>query len=221
MPVADKKTYLKELVQELQKTWPQNRTVNLVCHGHSVPAGYFATPHVDTFHAYPHQFHRLLKERYPFAVLNVIVTAIGGEESERGEKRFAEEVLNHRPSLVTIDYGLNDRRIGLERASAAWKRMIEAALARQVKVLLLTPTHDITRLTEPPEARWSELEAQAEQIRELAAEYEVGLADSFRRWEMAQEQGAHLYELLSVPNHPSAKGHELVAQELVSWFPFG
>jgi len=46
--VADPKVYLSDVKQELEKTWPQNRTVNLVFHGHSVPAGYFLTPHVNT-----------------------------------------------------------------------------------------------------------------------------------------------------------------------------
>ena len=219
MALANRVSYLLELSHELQKTWPENRTINIVCHGHSVPAGYFRTPHVDTFHAYPHRLHQLLKERFPFAVINVIVTAIGGENSEQGEKRFAEEVLGHRPSLVTIDYRLNDRRIGLDRARVAWQRMIEAALARQVKVLLLTPTHDITRLADPPQMDWSTLVKQSAQIRELAEQYGVGVADSFQRWELAQQQGAHLYELLSQSNHPSATGHELVAQEIVNWFP--
>ena len=82
MPPANKQTYLASICEILRQHWPDNRTVNIVCHGHSVPAGYFATPRVDTFHAYPHLLHRGLKERYPFAVINVIVTAIGGENSE-------------------------------------------------------------------------------------------------------------------------------------------
>ena len=46
--VADKTTYLSDIKQELQKTWPENRTINLVFHGHSVPSGYFDTPNVRT-----------------------------------------------------------------------------------------------------------------------------------------------------------------------------
>lgn len=36
--------YLSPIIDELAKRWPDNRTVNIVCHGHSVPSGYFATP---------------------------------------------------------------------------------------------------------------------------------------------------------------------------------
>jgi len=87
MAIADKKTRLAGLSNLLRKPWPENRTVNIVFHGHSVPSGYFATPHVDTFNAYPHIVHQKLKERFPFVVINVIVTAIGGENSVSGAKR--------------------------------------------------------------------------------------------------------------------------------------
>jgi hypothetical protein len=52
--------------------WPDNRTLMIACHGQSVPARYFATPLVDTFSAYPHLWHRRLKERFPWAIFNVI-----------------------------------------------------------------------------------------------------------------------------------------------------
>ena len=112
MAIADRRPYLREVVGFAAGPVARNRTVHIVCHGHSVPAGYFATPMVDTFNAYPPLLHRELKHRFPFAVVNVIVTAIGGEGSPQGADRFEADVLCHRPDLVTIDYGLNDRRAG-------------------------------------------------------------------------------------------------------------
>lgn len=44
---ANPDSYLHAVVAELSRQWPQNRTVSVVCHGHSVPAGYFRTPVVD------------------------------------------------------------------------------------------------------------------------------------------------------------------------------
>src|SRR3982751_3841278 len=70
---GDPRTYLASLINLLQIPWPKNRTINIVCHGHSVPAGYFKTPLVDTFNAYPHLLHQGLKQRFPHAVINVIV----------------------------------------------------------------------------------------------------------------------------------------------------
>lgn len=123
----------------------KNRTLNIVFHGHSVPSGYFHGGVVNTMQAYPHLVFHGIKTQYPYTVLNVLTTSIGGEQAEQGEKRFADEVLTHRPDVLFIDYALNDRSIGLERAEKAWRKMVEAALAKGIKVILLTPTPDLKR----------------------------------------------------------------------------
>ena len=219
MPKARRATYLTDVTQILKQHWPDNRAVHVVCHGHSVPAGYFATPRVDTFNAYPHLLHRGLKHRFPFAVLNVIVTAVGGENSASGAERFEAEVLCHRPDVLTIDYGLNDRGLGLAQASVAWRTMIERALERESKVLLLTPTADVTqrRGADPVERR--DLQQHAAQIRALAQGYGVGLVDSLAAFERYRVGGGDLSDLLAWSNHPNRTGHELVARELLRWFP--
>jgi lysophospholipase L1-like esterase len=121
---------------------------------------------------------------------------------------------------MTIDYGLNDRRVGLQEAEASWRSMIEKALKRHIKLILLTPTHDNTCLAGPVD-QWESLCQHAEQIRKLAAEYEVGLVDSFSLFESYINSGGDLSDLLSWPNHPNRKGHQIVADELLRWFPIG
>jgi lysophospholipase L1-like esterase len=219
MAVASPRTYLSGITDLLRKPWPDNRTVNIVCHGHSVPSGYFATPVVDTFNAYPHLLHVGLKTRFPFAVINVIVTAIGGENSEQGAERLEHEVSRFRPDVLTLDYGLNDRRLGLEKAADAWRAMIKRAKRQGVKIILVTPSADVTQLPEVAPAEREQLKAHAEQIRRLAAEYGTGLADGFAAFDRAVNAGTDLSELLSWQNHPSRKGHELIARELLRWFP--
>lgn len=207
--------YLKPVLRELSATWPDNRTVNIVCHGHSVPAGYFMTPWVNTFEAYPHQLHRRIKEKFPFAVVNVIVSAIGGENSLGGEKRFERDVLDHHPDVITIDYGLNDRFAAPGEVCSAWERMIEAALEQSCRVILLTPTWDTSWFTQ--DESWTHLVEQRESIMQLADRYEVGLADSFGQFERYVQAGGQLSDLLSYANHPSAKGHELAAAEIAKY----
>jgi len=209
-------TYLADVSAALKKQWPANRTVHIVCHGHSVPAGYFKTPAVDTFNAYPHLLHKGLKEAFPYAVVNVIVTAIGGENSVSGADRFERDVLSLRPDLVTIDYALNDRGVGLENARKAWTSMIEKAKAKGARVILMTPTGDTSaRLDDPADP----LNRHARQIRQLAAEHGVGLADSLELFKQYVKGGGKLEDLMSQVNHPNRKGHDLVAAELLRWFP--
>ena len=217
MPIPQKHEYLSDLCDVLARRWPDNRTVNLVFHGHSVPSGYACTPFVDTFHAYPHLAHRTLKQRFPYAVINAIVTAIGGENAAQGAARFETEALCHRPDLVALDYGLNDRGLELKQAERAWRDMIEKTLARDIPMLLLTPSWDQTWLVRS--AEWHALEEHAGQIRRLAAEYGVALADSFAAFEREVNGGADLLNLLSHRNHPSPLGHRLIAGELTAWFP--
>jgi acyl-CoA thioesterase-1 len=213
---ADSRVYLGNVCDELSKPWPKNRTINIVCHGHSVPAGYFKTPEVRTFEAYPTLMHQQLCRRFPHAVINVIVTAIGGENSESGALRFERDVLSLRPDVVTIDYALNDRSIGLRRSEKAWRTMIEMALARHVKILLLTPTPDLRAQLDNPR---DPLNEHAEQIRRLARDYGVGLVDSLARFQEMVHSGGLLADYMAQGNHPNRRGHEIVVEELLKWFP--
>jgi acyl-CoA thioesterase-1 len=212
---AGPEDYLKDLKNELKKEWPANRTVNLVFHGHSVPAGYFKTPDVRTLEAYPHLVLKELRALYPFSVINVIVTAIGGENSVQGAKRFEDEALIHKPDVVFIDYALNDRGIPLHDAKSAWETMIRKALARNIKVILLTPTPDQAESINDPAA---ELAGHSRQIGALAARFRIGLVDSYGAFKALVSRGLPLADYMAQGNHPNEKGHRLVAAEILRYF---
>lgn len=207
--------YLGEVITLLGKTWPDNRTVNLVFHGHSVPAGYFKTPVVNSSSSYPQLSLSLIRQKHPHAVTNAIVTAIGGEHSEDGQKRFASQVLTMRPDVVFIDYALNDRRIGIERASAAWSRMIEAAQALGVKVVLITPTPDTRENIKDEHAP---LMAYAAMIRGLAGQYRTGLVDGYAAFRQKALAGESMEAYMSQSNHPNEAGHRVVADMIGEMF---
>ncbi len=213
--VADPKTYLGDIQAIMKTEWPKNRTINLVFHGHSVPAGYFKTPTVNTLGAYPFQVLQALKNTYPLAVINLINTAIGGENSISGAKRFDEEVLVHRPDLLFIDYALNDRGPGLEKAKAAWEAMIQKALAKNIKVILLTASPD-QRV--PISDTASVLDQHGEQIKALAQKYHLGIIDSYGLFRNQVNQGVALPDLMSQVNHPNERGHSLISQAILNYF---
>lgn len=200
--------YLRELKAEMCKKWPANRTINLVFHGHSVPSGYSTGGVVCTLDAYPHLTLQVVKADYEYAVVNVITTSVGGENAEQGSKRFTRDVLSKAPDVVFIDYALNDRKMGLERAAAAWEKMVRQAQAKHVRVILMTPTPD-TREDILDEN--SPLARHAEQIRALAAKYETGLVDSYEAFRCIVRDGGDLAEYMAQNNHPNAKGHRVVA----------
>jgi len=124
--------------------------------------------------------------------------------------------LTHRPDVLTIDYSLNDRGLSLADARANWSAMIEKALAKGAKVILLTPSWDKSYFEQND--TWKSLESHAKQGRDLAEHYRVGLADTFATFQRYIHHGGSLVDLLSHVNHPSQRGHELIADELGKWF---
>ncbi|MGF7143940.1 lysophospholipase L1-like esterase [Anaerotaenia torta] len=215
---ADKSTYLSEEVRRLKQVWPENKNYHIVCHGHSIPCGYTAAHVVRTFDAYPHQLHQILNQRFPTAVINIITSAIGGENSVSGAKRFREEVLCHRPDLVTLDYGRNDMYLTREAAEAAWRQMIEAGLAFGAKLILITPAPDCRK--EYYTARSSGDEELSDMIRRLAAEYGVGLADAAQTFDQRLALSHLLSSYLISVNHLTREGHGVIAADLADWFPY-
>ena len=207
--------YLADGKKELRAIWPNNRTVNIVFHGHSVPAGYGDNHEVHTLEAYPNLVLEKLKARYPYAPINIIVTAIGGENAIKGQTRFAEDVLLKKPDVILIDYALNDRGAGLEKSKEAWEKMIRKAIKQHVKIILLTPSPDqrvdIT-------ANGNDLEQHASQIRELAKKYKTGIADPFILFQKIIKDGGKIADYMSSVNHPNKRGHELIADEIMKWF---
>ncbi len=207
--------YLIDLKKEMQIQWPKNRTINLVFHGHSVPAGYFKTPEVMTLSAYPYQVLKELKTIYPHAVINVIVTSIGGENSVEGAARFEQEVLTHKPDVLFIDYALNDRGIDLDKSRTAWVQMIDQAKEQQVKVILLTPSPDQRVDYNDPA---NDLKRHADQIIKLAEESQVGLVDSYDAFSFLYAKKNKLRKYMSQVNHPNEKGHQLIVEAIIKWF---
>ncbi|QIP14116.1 SGNH/GDSL hydrolase family protein [Spirosoma aureum] len=211
---ADSTTYLADVKKELNAVWPKNRTINLVFHGHSVPAGFWHDHEVHTLESYPNLLLKKLKDQYPYAVINVIVTAIGGENSIKGQTRFEQDVLVHKPDVLFIDYALNDRFAEIGKVKEAWVQMIETALARNIKVVLLTPSPD-RRLNILDRA--NPLEPHVQQIKQLAEKYHTGLADPYAQFKRIAARG-DLINYMSHVNHPNREGHEIIATELMKWF---
>lgn len=211
---ADNRKYLANIKSELQKKWPDNRTINFVFHGHSVPSGYGKTPAVHTLEAYPHQCLKRIKKIYKNAVVNVITTSIGGENSEQGAKRFKKDVLTHRPDVLFIDYALNDRAIGLKRARVAMEKMIRMALKKKIKIILMTPSTDLSvDITKPDNI----LGQFTKMLYGLADKYHIGLADSYAAFRKAALSGQDLTSFMAQSNHPNEKGHALIANEIMKW----
>lgn len=207
--------YFASLREELRRRWPNNRNLRFVFHGHSVPAGFFKTPRIQRFDSYPMLFQQTMCDAFPTAQIDVSVTAIGGENSKSGAERFGTDVLALKPDVVFIDYSLNDRQIGLEQSERSWRHMIQSCIDQDIKVVLLTPTPDSRERIADQQ---SPLAQHANQVKRLAAEFNVPVIDSYGKFRSLVGTEGSVLDYLSQVNHPNRKGHQVVAKMLTSLF---
>lgn len=203
---------MAELVRDLKVVWPKNQTINIVAFGHSVPAGYAVTPDVRKKDAYPRLLEDALTDRYPHAVLNVITSGVGGENSTQGLARLQRDVLDHHPRVVLIDFALNDRPLGVEVAKRNLTKIVDGVRSAGACPVLLTPTWDEQASPDQPGDALGE---QAAMIRGLSKQLDVPLADSLAAFE-AYRGDRHL--LMAQFNHPNREGHKIVLSQIMPLF---
>ena len=218
--IPEKSDYLKAEIIELNKIWPDNKTMNIVCHGHSLPCGYTANHVVRMRDAYPRLLQDMLCSRFPMAVLNMIITAVGGEGAINGVQRFEKEVLCHNPRILTIDYGRNDMFYPVKEVEKAWGSMIEKALKKNIKVLLITPAPDSGQIYYDRDKRLNTEEDIINMVVKLASEYGTGLADAAGAFRKKFAAGESVSDYMISVNHLNRDGNRLIAGEILKWFPY-
>nr|WP_234035367.1 SGNH/GDSL hydrolase family protein [Stenotrophomonas maltophilia] len=211
-PAPTGQACLAAVVRDLQVAWPNNHTVDIVAFGHSVPAGFGVTPAVHKRDAYPRQLEDALADAYPHAVLNVITSAVGGENSQQGRDRFQRGVLDLHPRVVLIDYGLNDRALPLQQSARNLAWFVMSSRAAGACPVLLTPTWD--QQAENGQAR-AALRAQASMIRKLGELTDTPVADSLAAFEAYPGDRKRL---MAQFNHPNREGHAVVLTQLLPLF---
>lgn len=170
------------------------------------------TPAVHKRDAYPRQLEDALADAYPHAVLNVITSAVGGENSQQGRDRFQRGVLDLHPRVVLIDYGLNDRALPLQQSARNLAWFVMPSRAAGACPVLLTPTWD--QQAENGQAR-AALRAQASMIRKLGELTDTPVADSLAAFEAYPGDRKRL---MAQFNHPNREGHAVVLTQLLPLF---
>ncbi len=127
--------------------------------------------------------------------------------------------LNSAKSQVLAPQKDNTRNvISLNRIwefNAAWESMIQKALVQSIKVVLLTPTPDLSENILSDDAP---LEKFSEMIRMLAKKYHVALVDSYAIFKKLVTDGADLKTYIAQPDHINQDGYQLVANEIGKLF---
>ena len=190
-------------------------SVTIVTWGDSVTAGGDATRPEFRF---PDAFAQALRYKYPQARVNLVNAGRGGWNSNRSLPLFEDDVLKHKPDLVTIEY-VNDMGMSEENLQKNYFEAIDRLRAIGAEVAIITP--HFTRPSwrgfagvETPETR-----PAVGYLRKIAEEKQVALADASKRWEHLAAEGIPYYVLLrNGINHPNDAGHQLFVDELMRLF---
>ncbi len=166
-----------------------------------------------------------LLTRFPDKELQIWNFGWGGDTARGGNARFARDVLPVKPTLVTVDYGMNDGRYtsgpdpAVREAYLTAQRQlaatIKAAGARQI--LLTTSPIDPDRRKDQ-DAYNEALALMADGVLALGAELGVPTVDIFHPMRAVQQQAkAKTPGFTCIPDsvHPDAAGHLIMAYQVL------
>lgn len=218
--MGDKNQFVGRTIAALRKSngMAGSESVRYLAIGDSVTAGWLEHGVLDSDAAYPALFRKRLASLYPNAMISVINTGLGGENTEGVLQRFERDILPHQPHLVTLCLGLNDARSGAEGVEGFRERLtlLVQRLQRETTadILLITPNTRGDALQED-----GTLPEYIRVIRAVARAEEVGLADVHAVYQGAIRMGATPQDLLSNRvSHPTREGHHIFANTLIAFF---
>jgi acyl-CoA thioesterase-1 len=190
--------------------------VRIVCLGDSVTQA--VRPGVEpaeTFCALLQQ--RLSTGDRPVEVINA---GIGGNTTEHGLMRFQADVLDRKPQLVVIMFGLNDSwidagesasRLTVHEYQANLDTMLELLIGHGSKIVLMTPNPALAPGYGPE--RNATMRPYVDVVRQLAKHHELPLVDVYQHFaELAQER--EINSLFTDDMHPNPAGQKQIADLL-------
>jgi len=199
-------THFSNTTARLQSGKP----LKIVCFGDSVTGVYY---HTGSRRAYTDMVGIAIRKKYPQSQLTMINAGISGHTTVNALARIDRDVLKHKPTLVTVMFGLNDMtRVPLETYEANLKTIIQKCRAVGAEVLLCTPNNIISTAGRPSEV----LINYCDVIRKVAREKNVPVCDCYRQMDLLRKQNEQDWDFLfSHEIHPNMSGHKVMAQFIV------
>lgn len=180
--------------------------VKIVCLGDSVTGVYY---HTGGRRAYPEMLSLALRQAIPEARITLINAGISGNTTVDALQRLQKDVLDHKPDLVTVMFGLNDMtRVPMADYQANLKSIVDKCRAVGAAVLLCTPN----AVLDTPARPITKLVEYCDALKATAAELKVPVCDCYAAHTALRERNALAWRLtLSDAIHPNMDGHKLTA----------
>ncbi len=194
-------------INDLLKTG--GKTATIICFGDSVTGLYY---HTGGLRTYTDMLGIALKKTYPNAKINMINAGISGNTTVDALSRIEKDVLDKKPDLVTIMFGLNDMvRVSIDDYKLNLIEIISKCRKAGTEVILCTPNSTITTDGRPSE----KLDSYCAVVRAVSKEQDVILCDTFQAFDKVKNEDYRTWRLkLSDEIHPNMAGHKLIAEQI-------
>ncbi len=187
----------------------EGEAVHLVCFGDSVTGAYY---HTGGRRAYTDMLGIALRRLFPQADVTMTNAGISGHTTVNALARIDRDVLQHKPTLVTVMFGLNDMaRVPLDEYRANLQTIVDRCRTAGAEVVLCTPNNVISTSGRPSE----KLVQYCEAVREVACKNDVPVCDCYRELDQLRSRDPLGWRLLmSDAIHPNMDGHKRIAELL-------
>ena len=188
------------------------RPVRVVGFGDSITGVYY---HTGSRRAWP-ALLGLALQRAPFrAKVETVNAGISGNTTRQALRRIKRDVLQKRPDLVVVMFGMNDvARTPIETYAANLRRIVALCRGVGAEVVLCTPNSIYPTDKRRSVARLAEFAAG---VRAVAKEMKVPLADCYASYERLRAKDRVAWQLLmSETIHPNLTGHQRFAEVMAS-----
>ncbi|MBN2295590.1 MAG: SGNH/GDSL hydrolase family protein [Pirellulales bacterium] len=183
--------------------------VRVVAFGDSITGVYY---HTGSRRAWCDMLGIALQKAYPKAKIQMFNAGISGHTSSQGLARIQRDVIDRKPHLVVVMFGMNDCARGdIDTFRKNTEEIVKRLRGAGAEVMLCTP-NNVYPNNPRPQAR---LAKYAQITREVAAKMSVPLVDSYQAYEDVQKKNNTDWCLLmSETIHPNMNGHKLFAEKI-------
>ena len=152
---------------------------------------------------------RILSSR-PDLDLTTINTGMSGDNTNDALNRLQEDVLDHKPDLVTVNFGVNDAFSGIspEKFASNLEGIVDTIHENGCERIVLVSSEVIP---EPRAER--QVLSYWEKMRQVAEDAGVVYADANGYWQRLLDSGTDQWSLI-IPGdlHPNEEGHRVIAE---------
>jgi len=187
----------------------RGRNVKIVCFGDSVTGVYY---HTGGRRAYTALVEIAVRKTKPRAKVTAINAGISGNTTRDALARIQADVLDQKPDLVTIMFGLNDMtRVPIEEYRKNLGEIIRRCREVGAEVLLCTPNS----VYDTPGRPTAKLETYVTAVRQVGQTSGVPVADCYASYQGLRSRDEFAWTMLmSDEIHPNLDGHKRIAEEI-------